>query len=92
MIPSGSAKCGFSYIGLAETAASARRKVRGPFNLKSNRVYAALGVLKKKCVSGPIYEQKRAPNRMRVSGQLLSVRRTTRTSRVLDFTWGTSML
>ena len=31
-------------------------------------------------------EQNLAPNLTRVSGQLLSVRRTTRASRVLDFT------
>jgi hypothetical protein len=31
-------------------------------------------------------EQNLAPNFTRVSGQLLSVRRTTRASRVLDFT------
>jgi hypothetical protein len=61
------------------------------FDLKA-RVYSALGVLKQRMYCRADYEQKRAPNRMRVSGQLLSVRRTTRTSRVLDFTWGTSML
>ena len=39
----------------------------------------------KKAILPAGYEQKRAPNLMRVSGQLLSVRRTTRASRVLDF-------
>jgi hypothetical protein len=37
-------------------------------------------------------EQNLAPNLTRVSGQLLSVRRTTRARRVLDFTCGVSML
>jgi hypothetical protein len=37
------------------------------------------------------YEQNRAPNFTRVSGQLLSVRRTTRARRVLDFTCGVSI-
>jgi hypothetical protein len=39
-----------------------------------------------------LQEQNRAPNFTRVSGQLLRVRRTTRASRMLDFTCGVSML
>jgi hypothetical protein len=92
MIPSGRAKCGFSYIGQAETAANARMSKGAwvPFDLSEKRFRLPGRVKKMYCRAG--YEQKRAPNLMRVSGQLLSVRRTTRASRVLDFTWGISML